>query len=113
MLSCKFSSPLHVKGLEKLRDLQVEGSLALLLMELRDLALNFFHNLNLTFEELGKRAHGIITAFLKLSDVERLLSLLDLADEPACDLFLGTRDDEVQELFIRYNRLIIVRHQVH
>ena len=89
--------------MEKLRDLEVEGSLALLLMELRYLALNFFHNLNLTFEELGKRAHGIITAFLKFSNMKRLLSLLDLADEPASDLFLRARDDEVQELFIGYN----------
>ena len=81
-------------------------------MKFSDLALNFLHNLNLTFEELGKGAYGIITAFLKLSNMERLLSLLDLADEPASDLFLRARDDEVQELFIRYNRLIIVRHQV-
>ena len=82
-------------------------------MKLSDLALNFLHNLNLTFKELGERAYGIVTAFLKFSNMKRLLSLFNLAYEPASDLFLSTRDDEVQELFIGYNRLIIVRHQVH
>ena len=104
---------MHVKGLEKLSDLEVEGSLSLLLLKLCDLALNLFHNLNLTFKELGKGANGIVTAFLKFSNMKRLLCLFYLAYEPPCDLFLSTWDDKVQELFISYNRLIIVRHQVH
>ena len=79
-------------------------------MELCDLTLDFFHNLNLTLEELGQRANGIIATFFEFSNMERLLSLFNLAYEPTCDLFLSTRDDEVQELFIGYNRLVIVRH---
>ena len=110
MLSCKFSSSLHIEGLEKLSYLEVEGSLSLLLMKLSDLALDFFHNLNLTFKELSKGAYGIVTAFLKFSNMKRLLSLFNLAYEPTCDLFLSTRDDKVQELFVSYNRLIIIRH---
>ena len=113
MLSGKFASSLHVKSLEKLSDLQVEGCLALLLMKLGDLALNFFHNLNFTFKELCKGANGVITAFFEFSNMKWLLSLFNLAYEPASDLFLSARDNEVQELFIGYNRLVIVRHQVH
>ena len=79
-------------------------------MKLSDLALDFFHNLNLTFKELGKGAYGIITAFLKFTNMKWLLSLFNLANEPPSDLFLSTRDNEVQELFVSYNRLIIIRH---
>ena len=94
---------MHVKGLEKLSDLEVESSLSLLLMKFCDLALNLFHNLNLTFEELGERAYGIVTAFLKFSNMKRLLSLFNLAYEPPSDLFLSAWDHKVQELFISYN----------
>ena len=72
-------------------------------MKLSDLALDFFHNLNLTFKELGKGTNGIVTAFLKFSNMKRLLCLFNLAYEPPSDLFLSTRDDEVQELFVSYN----------
>ena len=50
LLPGEFPAASHIKALEQLCDLQIKGLLALLLVEFGDLALDFFHNLDLTLK---------------------------------------------------------------
>ena len=44
---------------------------------------------------------------------QRLLGLLNLGYESSCDLFLRSRDDKVEKLFIADNGLVVIRHKVN
>lgn len=44
---------------------------------------------------------------------QRLLGLLNLGNESSCDLFLRSRDDKVEKLFVADNRLVVIRHQIN
>ena len=54
LLPGEFPTASHIKALEQLSNLQIKGLLALLLVEFGDLALNFFHNLDLTLKKFSE-----------------------------------------------------------
>ena len=93
-------------------DLQVKSLTFLPRIELGYLALYFLHNLDFALEELRQAAHSIVTRLRCLSTMERFLRLSDLAKEALRDLLLRARNDEIEELFVRDDRLVVVRHQV-
>ena len=102
LLSRKFSTATLVKSLEKLGDLQIKSLTSILLVELYDLPLNFFHNLNLTLEQFGEGANSIVPRLLDFAVLQGHLCLLNFADKSASYLFLCPRNNEVQKLFIAH-----------
>jgi len=98
--------------MKQLCNLEIECLVPLLLVKFGDLALDFFHNLDFALKELAQTADGVVARFGCLATLQRLLVLLDLTNQATCDLFLGARDDKVQELLVRDHRLVVICHQV-
>ena len=86
--------------MEKLGDLKIKCLVSLLLVELCDLALDLFHNLDFAFEQFSKGDVGIVAGLGNFTATEGLLLLPDFVDQAASDLLLRAWDDEIEELLV-------------